>query len=316
MKKINLFFLCVGFFAIIAGAQPKKVGKLKVTILSTMLADQGIGEWGFSALIEADGRKILFDTGARPETVLGNAKELGIDLSDVTEVFMSHGHTDHTGGLMTLRREFSKRNPNAFSIVHIGEGAFYPRPESSPYSQSLTQLKADFEKSGGKFIMYQKPTEIYPNVWITGPVPRTNDEKNWSGSGKVALPNGQVVADNVPEDQSMVFDTNEGLVIVSGCGHAGVVNTVEYARQMVTAPAATLIGGFHLFNLSDERLQWTAEKLKGYGLRTFVGAHCTGIDAVFYLKSKLDLEKHYAVVGAIGTTYELGKGITPGKLSK
>ncbi len=299
-------------------AQGKKVEKLKVTILSTMLADQGIGEWGFSALIEVDGRKMLFDTGARPETVLQNAKELGIDLSVVEEVFMSHGHSDHTGGLMTLRNKFSVTNPKALSIVHIGEGAFYPRPESSTYAQSLNDLKSSFEKSGGKFIIYKSAKQIYPGMWITGPVPRPNDEKNWSGSGKVELPNGQVVADNVPEDQSLVFDTNDGLMIVSGCGHAGVVNTIEYARQLVNrpAPVTTLIGGFHLFDLSDEMLEWTAEKLKTYGLQTLVGAHCTGIDAVFYIRWRLELEKYYSVVGAVGTIYELGKGITPGRLSK
>jgi 7,8-dihydropterin-6-yl-methyl-4-(beta-D-ribofuranosyl)aminobenzene 5'-phosphate synthase len=308
------FVITIGSVA----AQSKKVEKLKVTILSTMLADKGIGEWGFSALIEVDGRKMLFDTGARPETVLQNAKELGIDLSDVEQVFMSHGHSDHTGGLITLRNKFSATNPKALSIVHIGEGAFFPRPEVGAYAQSLNELKSSFEKSGGKFIVYKNAQQIYPGMWITGPVPRTNDEKNWSGAGKVELPDGQVVPDNVPEDQSLVFDTKDGLVVVSGCGHAGVVNTVEYARQVAnkSAPVTTLIGGFHLFNLSDEKLGWTAEKLKTYGLQTLIGAHCTGIDAVFYLKSKLELKKHHAVVGSVGTIYELGNGITPGNLSK
>ena len=92
-----------------------EVHALKITILSTMLADDGIGEWGFSALVEADGRKILFDTGARPNTVLENAKELKIDLSDVQDVVLSHFHDDHTTGLMTLRREFAKTNPAALS---------------------------------------------------------------------------------------------------------------------------------------------------------------------------------------------------------
>src|SRR5687768_18581751 len=85
-----------------------KVKSLKVTVLSTMLAEEGVGEWGFAALVEADGRRILFDTGLRPETVLQNARELGIDLSSVTDVVLSHHHGDHTGGLLTLRRERSE----------------------------------------------------------------------------------------------------------------------------------------------------------------------------------------------------------------
>ena len=69
-----------------------------------LTSDEGIGEWGFSAVVEADGHRILFDTGARPDTVLNNAKELGVDLANITEVVLSHNHSDHTGGLMTLRR--------------------------------------------------------------------------------------------------------------------------------------------------------------------------------------------------------------------
>ncbi len=75
------------------------VQNLKVTILSTMLSDEGIGEWGFAALVEADGHRILVDTGAKPDTVLSNARELNIDLSDVREVVLTHNHDDHVGGL-------------------------------------------------------------------------------------------------------------------------------------------------------------------------------------------------------------------------
>src|SRR5262252_10103996 len=95
-----------------AGAAPNRVSALKITVLSTMLADAGIGEWGFAALVEVDGKRILFDTGARPRTVLENARELGIDLSNITDVVLSHNHGDHTGGLLTLRRELAKQNPN------------------------------------------------------------------------------------------------------------------------------------------------------------------------------------------------------------
>src|SRR5207244_12541809 len=88
---------------------------VRVTVRSTMLASRGIGEWGFAALVEVDGRRILFDTGARPDTVLMNAREMGIDLSGVTDVILSHHHGDHTGGLITLRRAMAERNPQALS---------------------------------------------------------------------------------------------------------------------------------------------------------------------------------------------------------
>ncbi|HWA33830.1 MAG TPA: MBL fold metallo-hydrolase [Cyclobacteriaceae bacterium] len=314
---INILFVAFLGIACAANAQPKKVQSLKVTILSTMLADQGIGEWGFAALVEFDGRKMLFDTGARPETVLSNAAELDIDLSGVTDVFISHGHADHTGGLMTLRKNFSARNPKALSVAHIGDGAFYPRPDNPEFTHFLTKLKTDYEVSGGRFQTYKSAEEIYPGVWITGPVPRVNDERNWSGNGKVARSNGQVTEDNVPEDQSLVFNTNEGLVIISGCGHAGVINTMEYARKLAgPQPVTTLIGGFHLFNLSDEKMSWTIDKMKAYRVNTVFGAHCTGINAMFAIQKNMSLDRHHAVVAAVGASYELGKGISPGEVAK
>src|SRR3979411_580996 len=92
-----------------------------------LTADDGIGEWGFSALVEADGRRILFDTGARPDTVLINAKALNVDLSNVTDVILSHKHGDHTGGLMTLRKSVVAKNPDALSKAYVGKGIFVPR---------------------------------------------------------------------------------------------------------------------------------------------------------------------------------------------
>jgi 7,8-dihydropterin-6-yl-methyl-4-(beta-D-ribofuranosyl)aminobenzene 5'-phosphate synthase len=86
-----------------------QVNTLKITTLSTMLADKGIGEWGYAALIEVDGHKILFDTGNKPKTVLQNALDLNIDLSDVEDVFLSHNHSDHTGGVVDFKKSFETK---------------------------------------------------------------------------------------------------------------------------------------------------------------------------------------------------------------
>ena len=101
---MRTFLIVVIMCPIFLCGQTPKINDYKITILSTMLSDFYIGEWGFSALIELDGKKILFDTGSRENTVLKNAKELNIDLNGIENVYLSHNHKDHTGGLMNLKK--------------------------------------------------------------------------------------------------------------------------------------------------------------------------------------------------------------------
>jgi 7,8-dihydropterin-6-yl-methyl-4-(beta-D-ribofuranosyl)aminobenzene 5'-phosphate synthase len=293
---------------------PAKLHSLKITILSTMLADEGIGEWGFAALVEADGQKILFDTGARPNTVLENAKELKLDLSDIRDVILSHFHDDHTSGLMTLRREFARSNPAAFSRVHVGQGIFLER--RGGYTNPMIAIKKEFEATGGKFVIHDKPHEIAPGVWLTGPVPRVYPEKNYASGVEVAK-DGAWVEDNLPEDQALVFNTARGLVLLTGCGHAGIINTLDYARRFIRpAPIDAAIGGFHLFNAKDETIDWTAQKLKEFHTAQILGAHCTGIETVYRLRQQLGLNRRTCAVGTIGAIYDLNDGIHTGRIAQ
>ena len=244
------------------------VSAMKITVLSTMLvgnAREGVGEWGFAAVLEVDGRRWLVDTGARPDTVLKNAQELKVDLSTITDVVITHNHDDHTGGLLTLRREMAKKNPQALSRAYVAKGIFASRLDrNGREAGGLLPIKAEYEKLGGSFIEYDQPTRLAPGVWMTGPVPRTYPEKNWSVSGQLQTPNGPI-EDNVPEDSSIVIQTAQGLVVLSGCGHAGIVNTIEFAQKAVQQTNVhAAIGGFHLFAASDETLAWTAGKLKEF----------------------------------------------------
>lgn len=301
-------------------SQPKKtVQSLRVQVLSTMLvgdSNKGIGEWGFAAIVEVDGQRILFDTGARPDTVLKNVKELNVDLSNVKDVILSHNHSDHTNGLLTLRREFAKTNPAALSRAHVGKGIFWNRPNASGDSNVMVKIKPDYEATGGQFVEYAEPKEILPGVWLTGPVPRVHAEKNWSGTGRMKSPDG-LVEDTLPEDMSLVFVTDKGLVLLSGCGHAGIINTLEHARKAIQpAPIYAAIGGFHLFALNDEKLSWTAGKLKEFGLKNFLGAHCTGIEAVYRIRQQVGLDRQSCVVSAVGSSFRLDKGIDPTPLAR
>jgi 7,8-dihydropterin-6-yl-methyl-4-(beta-D-ribofuranosyl)aminobenzene 5'-phosphate synthase len=305
---MNRFVILALLLACPVFAQERRqVKKLRVTVLSTMLASAGIGEWGFAALVEADGRRILFDTGARPRTVLENSRELKIDLSSITDVILSHNHADHTGGLVTLRRELSKSNPAALSRAHAGKGISLKRAGSNP----MLATKAEYEATGARIIEYGEPREIFPGGWLTGPVPRIHPERNWGGIGA-----GQS-EDTIPEDSSLVLNTPQGLVLISGCGHAGIINTIEYARKVVaSAPVYMALGGFHLFNASESHLEWTAKKLREFGLAGFLGAHCTGIEATYRIRSLTGLDRARSAVAAVGAVFTLDGPPDPGIIAR
>lgn len=311
-------FAALSGSAIAAVASPPPIRALKITVLSTMLAEAGLGEWGYSALVEADGRKILFDTGAHPDLVLNNARELGVDLADVETVVLSHNHDDHTGGLLSLRRALMAANPRAMSLAHVGAGVFSPRlTDAGVNDNGLRDVRAAYEALGGRWVEHGGPFEMAPGVWLTGPVPRINDERNWSPGLHFADAQGRPgPEDNVPEDSSLVFDTPKGLVVLTGCGHAGVVNICEYARRIVRpAPIECLVGGLHLFQASDAKIAWTAAKLKAMDVRSLLAGHCTGIEATYKLRDGLGLSRATAVVSAVGSAYSLDKGIQPGELA-
>ncbi|MFC3880467.1 MBL fold metallo-hydrolase [Algoriphagus namhaensis] len=308
------FLMVLNSTILFAQQENKPVSKLKVTTLSTMLVNgKGVGEWGYSALIEVDGRKILFDTGAKPQTVFQNAQEMNIDLSDVQDVFLSHNHWDHIGGLLTLRKELKKQNPNALKRIHVGEGIFSKRINSE---NTILAIREELEADGVEFIVYSNQQELFPGVWITGPIDRIHDERNWSGNGKIETDSG-IVEDTIAEDQSLVIDTRDGLVLISGCGHAGLVNTLDHITTNSEGEKVfAIIGGFHLFNASDEHLEWTASKLKNFGVSKIIGAHCTGINALYTLRDLLDLSRKDAVVGSVGDSFDLITGINAGSIAR
>ena len=306
-----------------APAQPAAGPPVKTAtfiVLSTMLAGNsagGIGEWGFSGLLEVDGRRILIDTGMRAETVLRNAEELRVDLSTVEDVVLTHNHLDHTGGLITLRRELAKKNPKALSRAHVATGIFWSRPAPEGRDNNgLLRFRGEYEKSGGVFVEHDKPHELSPGVWLLGPIPRVHPERNVSGAGRVQSPQGSV-EDTVPEDTAVVVNGPAGLIVISGCAHAGIVNTVEYARKAIReAPIDAAIGGFHLFALTDDQLEWTSGRLRAAGLRQLLGAHCTGIEAVFRIRQLAGLTRRDAVVASVGSSFTMGKGIDALQLAR
>jgi 7,8-dihydropterin-6-yl-methyl-4-(beta-D-ribofuranosyl)aminobenzene 5'-phosphate synthase len=180
----------------------------------------------------------------------------------------------------------------------------------------MIAIKKEYEATGGKFIEHTEGAGIFPNAWLTGPVNRKFPEKNWSVAGRVETPEG-LVEDNVPEDQTLVLNTNRGLVVVAGCAHAGIINILTASREKFpTPPVHAVIGGLHLFPATDEQLNWTGDQMRKFNVANIVGAHCTGIEAVYRLRERLGLSRKTAVVGAVGSKFVLGEGIHAGPLAQ
>jgi 7,8-dihydropterin-6-yl-methyl-4-(beta-D-ribofuranosyl)aminobenzene 5'-phosphate synthase len=209
-----------------------------------------------------------------------------------------------------------QKNPDALSVMHVSRGVFYSRPTDRGENNEMIAIRKEYEATGGKIIEHAQGAEIFPGAWLTGPVPRKYPERNWTTSGKVQTPEG-LVEDNIPEDQSLVLNTPRGLVIVTGCGHAGVVNILTYAHEhFPTQPVEAVIGGLHLFPASDETLNWTGDKLKEFKVANLVGAHCTGIEALYKLRERIGLTRKSALVGSVGGSYVLATGIVPAGLER
>ncbi|QEC67831.1 MBL fold metallo-hydrolase [Panacibacter ginsenosidivorans] len=317
-KTLFVLFVLAGGVTSHAQDNLHVIKHLKITILSTMLAQRGWGEWGFSALIEADSTKILFDAGSHENTVLQNSKALNIDLSDVNTLILSHDHTDHTAGWLPLRNALAAVNKNALGVTHVAPGFFDTRINDD--GRDDNDRKKDsllYIATGGRIVLHKNFEEIAPGIYLTGIVPRVHPEKNYDTTGKMKDATGRVIADNVPEDMALVIRTTDGLVLVTGCGHSGIVNNLTHVNNNLKHEKIyTVIGGLHLLNTSDDKIQWTAQKLKENGIRYFMGAHCTGIEPVYQIRTWAGLKRGECIVGSVGATFQTGKGFTAGSLTR
>jgi len=318
MKKNLLLLILVPLCAFVKAQSNLHVVKnLKITILSTMLAEKGVGEWGFSALVQADSSNILFDSGGRPNIVLDNAKELGVDLSLVRQIVLSHSHGDHTAGWIPLRQQMSVLNKSAFSVTYVAPEFFLEHLSDNGNGYSRKPDSINYAKTGGKIMIVPTWKEISPGLYLTGSnFPRVTNEKNFPVGYKLRNASGKVVDDTVPEDMSMVIATKYGLVLITGCGHAGVVNIITAIKKKFPGQRIyAAIGGFHLLADTDEQIKWTAENLKNAGVRYFMGAHCTGMEPVYKIKNWAGLKNGECIVGSVGSSFDLTKGFTAGPLT-
>lgn len=253
------------------------------------------GEHGLSLWVEYEGRKVLFDTGQRG-AVVSNAALLGIDLKAVDAVVLSHGHSDHTGGLREVLEFIGRKVP-----VYAHPDLFAPHRVSSPWDRyvGVPFAREELEAAGAEFVWVREPRELFPGFWLSGEVPRkTAFEK---GDPRMYLVrDGERVQDPVLDDLSIFAQTQRGLVVLLGCAHAGLVNIVEHARAVTgSAKVAAIIGGTHLGPANAEQLAETETYLEKLGLELLAANHCTGLPVAAHLAARFGSCFRFAPAGEV-----------------
>lgn len=250
---------------------------IKISILAENTArGTGIlGEHGFSLWIEAGGKSILFDTG-QGIAMEHNARQLGINLASADALVLSHGHYDHFGGLSAvldaagdmrlyihpaaLRERFSIRDGQARQIGM-----------PPPVRRRIEQRQKDI-------VWTETPTEIFPGIHITGSIPRRNNYEDTGGP--FFLDKSGLRPDPIEDDQALWIEVAGGLLVVLGCAHSGVINTLDYIHELSGgAPVHTLIGGMHMGSASEARISRTIETLDRLQIANLYPCHCTGAQA-------------------------------------
>jgi len=275
---------------------------IKLTILceNSVSPSLGIlGEHGFAALVETAAQRYLFDTG-QGHTILHNAAWLQKDLGALAKIFLSHGHCDHTGGLAKV---LDVAGPMA---VHGHPGIFSERfavlkkePEVISKSIGMPFTKSDLEARGARFVLNTDFTEAAPGIYLTGEVQRlTTFEKD---DPRLVIRQGEsYIQDKVPDDQSLVIDAPGGLVVVLGCAHAGLINTLRHIMSHLPGRGIhTIIGGTHIGYLDTAQTDETIARLKELPIQRIGVSHCTGLAPAMRLLQAFESRFFFANAGAV-----------------
>jgi 7,8-dihydropterin-6-yl-methyl-4-(beta-D-ribofuranosyl)aminobenzene 5'-phosphate synthase len=254
--------------------------EVRITTLSeNTAARMGIlAEWGLSVLVEVDNLKILLDAGQGISTVR-NATALGIDLSAIDKIVLSHGHADHTGGLREL---LATRGKPVGIVAHpdIWAAKYVQRPGEEDYSFiGIPFDREELEGLGASFTLTKEPLWIADHIVILGEVPMLTGYEQIDPNLYVKGESG-FSPDLVMDDRALAIRTDLGLVVVAGCAHRGIINTLENAQKLTGVEIIhTLVGGTHLIRAEEEQIELTIAELKEMGIQRLGVSHCTGFHA-------------------------------------
>jgi 7,8-dihydropterin-6-yl-methyl-4-(beta-D-ribofuranosyl)aminobenzene 5'-phosphate synthase len=263
------------------------LSSLKITVLtedSVQYESPLLGQHGISFLLEARRqdvcKRVLVDVGQNPSALLHNMRLLGIQPSTIDALFLTHCHYDHTQGTVEVLKAIGKKG---FPVVAHPD-TFRPHFVKDPYLRHVGVMPGDnrpnIEEAGGLLFLTTDPFPFVPGLVTTGEVRRQTDFEE-VGIALFTLADGQVVQDTMKDDISVLGQVRDkGLVIVTGCSHAGIVNIVKHSVAMTGENRiAAILGGFHLLAASEERIGKAVAALSQFDTGMISAGHCTGFKA-------------------------------------
>ena len=257
------------------------------------------GEHGFACLVQTPAGRWLFDTGSG-ETLLGNLAALDLEIRDLDGIILSHGHYDHGGGLLNLLCSTGPRR------VYAHPGIFGERFWKGQHEQrniSLPFSRNELEAAGAEFIFIKELTELAPGIHFSGEIPRRAALESGDPHLVTRSESGDSwTTDMFADDAALAIDSAKGLVILLGCAHAGLINTVEWFRQHLGQRRIhAIIGGTHLGPAGDEQFAATVEYLARLDFDRLGLSHCTGQIRSAQLYAKFPNKVFFA---SVGTTFK------------